>query len=90
MPLPSRYLRSSQQISRFPKLHDKGERSAADTHAMMAGATTALPCPHGAVCADHGGYEVIITPDSGPLDLARLYRDLVKERAAARDPVMLP
>jgi hypothetical protein len=83
MPLPSRYLRSSQQISRFPKLHGKGERTAADTPAMMAEATIALACPHGAVCTDHGGYEVVITPDGGPSDLATLHRDLVNERAAA-------
>jgi hypothetical protein len=57
---------------------------------MMAGATIALPCLHLAVCTDHGGYAVIITPDSGPLDLATLHPDLVKERAAARDPVMPP
>jgi hypothetical protein len=61
---------------------DKGERTAAGTAAMMAGATTALSCPPGAVRTDHGGYEVI-TPDGGPLDLATLYRDLAKERAAA-------
>jgi hypothetical protein len=79
MPLPSRYLRSSQQISRFPKLHGKGERTAADIPAMLAGATTALPCPHRAFCTDHGGYGgygVIITPDGGPLDLATFYRGL--------------
>lgn len=43
-----------------------------------------------AVCTDHGGYKVAITPDtSAYLDLATLYRNLVKERLAARDHVTL-
>ncbi|MEY9911819.1 ASC-1-like (ASCH) protein [Catenulispora sp. MAP12-49] len=43
-----------------------------------------------AVCTDHGDYKVTITPDSRAyLDLATLYRNLVKERVAARDGVTL-
>ncbi|WP_243773721.1 ASCH domain-containing protein [Actinomadura barringtoniae] len=43
-----------------------------------------------AVCTDHGDYEVAVTSDSGGyLDLATLYRNLVKERMAARDHVTL-
>ncbi|GAA4206093.1 hypothetical protein GCM10022252_67690 [Streptosporangium oxazolinicum] len=43
-----------------------------------------------AVCTDHGGYEIAITADtSAYLDLATLYRNLVKERMAARDHVTL-
>lgn len=43
-----------------------------------------------AVCTDHGDYEVAVTADSGSyLDLATLYRNLVKERMAARDEVTL-
>jgi ASC-1-like (ASCH) protein len=43
-----------------------------------------------AVCTDHGDYEVSVTADSGGyLDLATLYRNLVKERAAVRDHVTL-
>jgi len=40
-----------------------------------------------AVCFDHGGYEVHVDPeDDVPyLDLATLYRNLVKERALGRD-----
>ncbi|MEV7806666.1 ASCH domain-containing protein [Microbispora sp. NPDC088329] len=40
-----------------------------------------------AVCLDHGGYEVHIDPedDQPYLDLATLYRNLVKERALGRD-----
>ncbi len=41
-----------------------------------------------AVCHDHGRYETHIDPaDSAPyIDLATLYRNLVKERALGRDP----
>ncbi|HET9255119.1 MAG TPA: ASCH domain-containing protein [Pseudonocardiaceae bacterium] len=41
-----------------------------------------------AVCLDHGDYEVHIDPedDQPYLDLATLYRNLVKERALGRDP----
>ncbi|MFC5835774.1 ASCH domain-containing protein [Nonomuraea insulae] len=43
-----------------------------------------------AVCTDHGPYEVAVTADSGAyLDLATLYRNLVKERMAMRDPVTM-
>lgn len=43
-----------------------------------------------AVCTDHGDYEVTVTPEHGGyLDLATLYRNLVKERVAARDAVTL-
>jgi ASC-1-like (ASCH) protein len=44
-----------------------------------------------AVCMDHGAYEVHIDPeDDAPyLDLATLYRNLVKERAFGRDPDVL-
>jgi len=40
-----------------------------------------------AVCLDHGGYEVHVDPedDAAYLDLATLYRNLVKERALGRD-----
>ncbi len=39
-----------------------------------------------AVCHDHGDYELCIDPvDGGYLDLATLYRNLVKERSFARD-----
>jgi ASC-1-like (ASCH) protein len=61
-----------------------------------------LPCPQcgwaekrggadfAAVCTDHGDYEVAITADTSTyLDLATLYRNLVKERLAARDHVTL-
>lgn len=41
-----------------------------------------------AVCFDHGGYEAHIDPedDQPYLDLATLYRNLVKERALGRVP----
>lgn len=43
-----------------------------------------------AVCTDHGDYQVAVTADTGAyLDLATLYRNLVKERLAARDHVTL-
>lgn len=44
-----------------------------------------------AMCLDHGGYEVHIDPeDDAPyLDLATLYRNLVKERALGRDTGIL-
>lgn len=39
-----------------------------------------------AVCLHHGPYEIVIAPDSGGyLDLATLYRNLVKELAASAD-----
>jgi hypothetical protein len=55
MPLLSRYLRGSQQISRFPKLQGKGQRSAAfaalpsrplpeDLHPRWCSQTPALSC----------------------------------------------
>ncbi|MCD0448548.1 ASCH domain-containing protein [Actinocorallia sp. API 0066] len=43
-----------------------------------------------AVCTDHGDYETHVTAESGAyLDLATLYRNLVKERHAVRDSVTL-
>ncbi|HUR08064.1 MAG TPA: hypothetical protein VM347_36350, partial [Nonomuraea sp.] len=43
-----------------------------------------------AVCTDHGDYEIAVTADtSAYLDLATLYRNLIKERLAARDHVTL-
>lgn len=43
-----------------------------------------------AVCHDHGDYELCIDPmDGGYLDLATLYRNVVKERAFARDTTVL-
>jgi ASC-1-like (ASCH) protein len=44
-----------------------------------------------AVCTDHGDYEVAVAADTTTtyLDLATLYRNLVKERLAARDHVTL-
>lgn len=43
-----------------------------------------------AVCTDHGDYEIAVTADTDAyLDLATLYRNLVKERLAARDNVTL-
>ncbi|HVE97423.1 MAG TPA: ASCH domain-containing protein [Pseudonocardiaceae bacterium] len=44
-----------------------------------------------AVCFDHGGYEAHIDPedDQPYLDLATLYRNLVKERALGRDTDVL-
>jgi ASC-1-like (ASCH) protein len=43
-----------------------------------------------AVCTDHGEHEVSVTADTDVyLDLATLYRNLVKERLASRDPVTL-
>lgn len=44
-----------------------------------------------AVCFDHGAYEVHVDPeDDAPyLDLATLYRNLVKERVFGRDPDVL-
>jgi ASC-1-like (ASCH) protein len=44
-----------------------------------------------AVCFDHGGYEAHIDPedDQPYLDLATLYRNLVKERALGRDKDVL-
>jgi ASC-1-like (ASCH) protein len=64
------------------------EKRAERTRMVSAGSGGAL---FAAVCTDHGGYEINITADSGSyLDLATLYRNLVKERAAVRDPVTLP
>ncbi|WP_248961358.1 ASCH domain-containing protein [Sphaerisporangium perillae] len=43
-----------------------------------------------AVCTDHGDYEIAVSTDTGTyLDLATLYRNLIKERLAARDHVTL-
>ena len=43
-----------------------------------------------AVCTDHGEYEIAVTADNATyVDLATLYRNLVKERLAMRDPVTL-
>ena len=43
-----------------------------------------------AVCHDHGDYELCIDPvDGGYVDLATLYRNVVKERSFARDTTTL-
>ncbi|MFI7691809.1 ASCH domain-containing protein [Nonomuraea sp. NPDC049655] len=53
-------------------------------HTGSGGATFA------AVCLTHGEYEVSVTPESSAyVDLSTLYRNLVKERMAARDDVTL-
>lgn len=63
------------------------EKRAERTALAMAGSGGA---EFSAVCTDHGDYKVTITPDSPAyLDLATLYRNLVKERVAARDHVTL-
>jgi ASC-1-like (ASCH) protein len=63
------------------------EKRAERTELITAGSGGAQVT---AVCTDHGDYEVSISPDTGPyLDLATLYRNLVKERVAARDHVTL-
>ena len=44
-----------------------------------------------AECTDHGPYEATVTPEAGPyVDLATLYRNLVKERVLAAEPATLP
>ncbi|MEZ0109282.1 ASC-1-like (ASCH) protein [Catenulispora sp. EB89] len=63
------------------------EKRAERTRLVAAGSGGA---DFAAVCTDHGDYKVTITPDSHAyLDLATLYRNLVKERVAARDAVTL-
>lgn len=63
------------------------EKRAERTRLVIAGSGGA---DFAAVCTDHGDYKVTITPDSHAyLDLATLYRNLVKERVAARDAVTL-
>lgn len=63
------------------------EKRAERTRLVTAGSGGA---DFAAVCTDHGDYKVTITPDSHAyLDLATLYRNLVKERVAARDGVTL-
>jgi len=63
------------------------EKRAERTRLLTAGSGGA---DFAAVCTDHGDYKVTITPDSHSyLDLATLYRNLVKERVAARDGVTL-
>jgi hypothetical protein len=63
------------------------EKRAERTRLIHAGSGGAR---FAAVCADHGDYEITITSDSPAyLDLATLYRNPVKERVAARDPVTL-
>ncbi len=43
-----------------------------------------------AVCYEHGDYEMCIDPvDGGYLDLATLYRNVIKERAFVREPNVL-
>lgn len=43
-----------------------------------------------AVCYEHGEYELCIDPiDGGYLDLATLYRNVIKERALVREPGVL-
>jgi hypothetical protein len=65
MPLFSRYLRSSQQISRFPKIVQK-EKTARDRHRRNDGGDDRASCPR---CGwpDHAGDEVAITSDRGPI-----------------------
>lgn len=63
------------------------EKRAERTRLIRAGSGGA---DFAAVCTDHGPYEVAVTTDTGAyLDLATLYRNLVKERMAARDHVTL-
>jgi ASC-1-like (ASCH) protein len=63
------------------------EKRAERTRLTMAGSGGA---EFAAVCTDHGDYKVTVTPDSNAyLDLATLYRNLIKERVAARDHVTL-
>ena len=63
------------------------EKRAERTHLLRTGSGGA---DFAAVCTDHGDYEVNVTADSGGyLDLSTLYRNLVKERMAARDHVTL-
>ena len=63
------------------------EKRAERTVLTMAGSGGA---EFAAVCTDHGDYKITITPDSDTyLDLATLYRNLIKERVAARDHVTL-
>jgi hypothetical protein len=64
-----------------------GGKRAERTKLIRAGSGDA---DFSAVCTDHGPYEVAVTADGGAyLDLATLYRNLVKERMAMRDPVTL-
>ncbi|MCP2343187.1 ASCH domain-containing protein [Actinomadura rupiterrae] len=64
------------------------EKRAERTRLLRAGSGGA---DFAAVCTDHGDYEVAVTADtSAYLDLATLYRNLVKERLAVRDHVTLP
>ncbi|MGN9846907.1 hypothetical protein ACTMTI_53350 [Nonomuraea sp. H19] len=63
------------------------EKSAERTKLVRAGSGGA---DFAAVCTDHGPYGVAVTADTGAYpDLATLYRNLVKERMAMRDPVTL-
>lgn len=63
------------------------EKRAERTQLLRAGSGGA---DFAAVCTDHGSYEVAVTADTPTyLDLATLYRNLVKERLAARDHVTL-
>jgi hypothetical protein len=63
------------------------EKRAERTRLLRAGPGGA---DFAAVCTDHGDYKACVTPDtSAYLDLATLYRNLVKERLAARDHVTL-
>ncbi|MQB02515.1 MAG: hypothetical protein GEU78_20315, partial [Actinobacteria bacterium] len=67
------------------------EKRAERTQLITATGTAAR---FAAVCTDHGDYEISVNPeqpgsDNGYLDLATLYRNLVKERVAALDEVTL-
>ncbi|GAA5076770.1 ASC-1-like (ASCH) protein [Thermocatellispora tengchongensis] len=64
------------------------EKRAERTQLLRAGSGGA---DFAAVCTDHGDYEVAVSADTTTtyLDLATLYRNLVKERLAARDHVTL-
>ncbi|WP_369405788.1 ASCH domain-containing protein, partial [Streptacidiphilus anmyonensis] len=64
------------------------EKRAERTRLVSVGDATATIA---AVCTDHGDYEVTVTPEPGPyLDLATLYRNLVKERVLLAEPATLP
>ena len=64
------------------------EKRAERTRIVNIGDATATVA---AVCTDHGDYEVTLTPEPGPyIDLATLYRNLVKERVLSTEPATLP
>ena len=83
MPLPSRYLRSSQQISRLLKLPDKENGPRLRRYDGRGD-------DYAAASTDHGGPGTSTPGRRTCLDLAALRRNPVEERAAVRDPVMPP